>query len=73
VAWDDTRDGSSDVWYSLRRTEGWSDDEVWPGSSGEGSQTLPVLTFDQQVLHIAWLDRQADSSSIRYISAKVID
>jgi len=73
VAWDDTRDGSPDIWYSLRRTEGWSDDEVWAGSSGEGSQTLPVLTFDQQQLHIAWLDRQADSSSIRYISAKVID
>ena len=73
VAWDDTRDGSPDIWYSLRRNKSWTDDEVWPGSSGEGSQTLPVLVFDQQYIHIAWLDRQGQASAIRYIRAKAID
>lgn len=71
VAWDDTRDGTPDIWYSLKQKQGWSDDEVWPGGNGEGAQTTPVLLFDQNVLHIAWLERQGKASSIRYLRAQL--
>ncbi|MGD8925976.1 MAG: hypothetical protein PVG20_03955 [Thioalkalispiraceae bacterium] len=69
AAWDDSRDGSPDIWYSLYQANGWSDDEIWPAGSGEGSQTLPILVFDHNTLHLAWLQRRNSLSSIHYIRA----
>lgn len=71
VAWDDTRDGTPDIWYSLKQKQGWSDDEIWPGGSGAGAQTLPVLLFDQNSLHLVWLERQGQASSILYTRARL--
>lgn len=70
AAWDDTRDGNPDVWYSLRSNSAWGNDEVWPGSNGEGAQTDPVLLFEGRTLHAVWLDRTEQGSAIRYISAR---
>ena len=69
AAWDDTRDGSPDIWYSTRQGNGWSDDEIWPAGAGDGAQTVPVLLFEGKTLHAAWLDRIEQGSAIRYISA----
>lgn len=71
AAWDDTRDGTPDIWYSLRARSGWTEDEIWPGSAGEGAQTLPVVVMDRKELHAAWLVRQGTASAIEYIHAKL--
>lgn len=71
AAWDDTRDGTPDIWYSLRQSGKWSNDEVWPEGDGAGAQTLPVLVFEQQTLHLAWLHRQGTFSAIRYTHASM--
>lgn len=71
AAWDDTRDGTPDIWYSLRQGSKWNNDDVWPGSDGAGAQTLPVLYFEQKTLHLAWLNRQGNTTSIKYASASL--
>ncbi|MFO7603998.1 MAG: hypothetical protein R6X06_09305 [Gammaproteobacteria bacterium] len=70
AAWDDTRDGSPDIWYSRRVDARWSDDEIWPAGGGAGAQTLPVLLFAGKDLHAAWLHRDGEVSEIRYIQAR---
>jgi len=70
VAWDDPRDSTPDVWYSKRLSSGWSDDEVWQGGGGDGAQTVPVLLFDENTLHAAWLDKKDTGSAIRYTFTK---
>ena len=72
VAWDDDRDGTSDVWLSWRDGMGWSADLDVPGASGEGFQVEPAITLDQRGgLHLAWVEKAApDSPSrIRYLHA----
>ena len=66
AAWDDTRDGTPDIWFSVHEDHQWSDDETWPGSAGVGSQTLPALLFAENKLHVAWLVRHNNLSSILY-------
>lgn len=68
AAWDDTRDDTPDIWFSTRKNNQWSDDDVWPEGSGEGAQTQPVLLFDGETLHAAWLDRHNNKSTIRYLN-----
>ena len=67
AAWDDSRDGSPDIWFSTRTHSSWSEDDVWPSGSGNGAQTLPALLYEGETLHIAWLDRDKKSSAIRYL------
>ncbi len=70
VAWDDDRDGNSDIWLSYRTVDGWSDDVAVPGASGEGFQTHPSLAMDHSGgLHLMWLHRDAEggNTSIRYL------
>ncbi len=71
VAWDDTRDDSPDIWFSEREgPRAWSDDQNWPGGAGPGAQTAPVLLFDGETLHAAWVDRSDKGSAIRYVTAR---
>ncbi len=67
AAWDDTRDGTPDIWFSERRNNKWSDDDTWPQTSGPGAQTLPTIFFEGEDLHAAWLVREENISSIRYL------
>lgn len=73
-AWSDPRDGTLDIWYSTRNTEGWSDDELPPNTNETGEQTNPALAFDaDETLHIAFVDTQIVNgkkiSRIRYLTA----
>jgi hypothetical protein len=59
VAWDDYRQGSSDIWLSW-----YSDDVEWSGdvspspASGSGEQTNPsVFLDDPGNIHLAWIER----------------
>jgi hypothetical protein len=69
--WDDKRDDTADIWYSVYQKDRWSDDYTIPGGSGEGKQSNPSLAFDANgVLHIVWLDKRKDTMSLRYIRSK---
>ena len=71
VAWDDTRNDTPDVFYSLRAHDGWSDDYELPGASGPGRQTHPSIVFDQDgILHAVWLDNAAGQLKLLYIHSK---
>lgn len=59
VAWDDYRQGSSDIWLSW-----YNDDMEWSGdaspspASGSGEQTNPsVFLDDVGNIHLAWIER----------------
>ena len=71
VAWDDTREGNPDVWYSRRGPGGWSDDDSFPGSEGEARQTHPALAFDARGrLHVIWREQQGDRVRLRYTRSR---
>jgi len=75
AAWDDDRDGNSDIWLSYYTGEGWSDDIAVPGASGEGFQTHPSLAMDQAGgLHLIWLyrDEEGGATSIRYLYGALV-
>jgi hypothetical protein len=57
VAWDDDRDGSSDIQLSWKTAHGWSEDLAVPAASGAGQQTHPAIALDSRGdLHLLWLD-----------------
>jgi hypothetical protein len=57
VAWDDDRDGSSDIQLSWKTAHGWSEDLAVPAASGPGEQAHPALALDSRGnLHLLWLD-----------------
>ncbi len=57
VAWDDDRDGSSDIQLSWKTADGWSEDMAVPPASGAGQQAHPAIAFDSRGnLHLIWLD-----------------
>ena len=67
VAWDDNRNESPDVLYSLRRGGEWSDDFELPGADGPGQQSHPSITFDQQgQLHVVWQSTVNGVTEVRY-------
>ena len=69
--WDDTRDGSADLWYSVSSSSGWSDDYTFASGSGDGSQSNPSIQYDQDgILHIVWIDKNNKNTRIRYIQSK---
>ena len=72
IAWDDDRDGSSDIWLTWLTAAGFAENVAPPPASGPGSQTDPVLALDADGnLHLAWLQRGADGhSSVRYSLGK---
>lgn len=73
VAWDDDRDGTSDIWLShLLPTGGFSENVAPAPASGPKVQTDPVLTLTAAgELHLAWVERDGQGhSSIRYSLGK---
>ena len=73
VAWDDDRDGDSDIWLSYYQDGAWSDDIAVPEASGLGVQTHPSIAMDSKGgLHIAWIhrDQEGGTTSIRYIAGR---
>lgn len=70
VAWDDDRDGDSDIWLSYYTGDGWSDDIAVPGASGPGLQTHPSLAMDKSSgIHLVWVhrDKEGGLTGVRYI------
>lgn len=61
VAWDDDRDGTSDIWYSWKTNAGWSGDHTFAAASGNGQQTNPAITLDDHNnLHVLWIDQATE-------------
>lgn len=57
VAWDDDRDGSSDIQLSWKTADGWSEDLAVPPAAGPGQQVHPAIALDSRGnLHLIWLD-----------------
>ncbi len=66
AAWDDDREDSSDVWFSYRNEDGWSEDMAISPASGEKHQVGPAIVFDSnRNLHVIWLEQSADFSPTR--------
>ena len=73
VAWDDDRDGSSDIWLSWREASGWSENLAVPGAAGTGIQASPAMVMDEGGgLHMAWIEQQNANAPtrLRYIEAR---
>lgn len=69
VAWDDEREGNSDILLSWLENGEWSEDLPLPGASGAGHQTHPSLAMDVAGnLHAAWIERmeRGGPSRLRY-------
>ena len=68
VAWDDTRNETPDVFYSLRINGSWSEDFELPGAAGEGKQSHPSILFDQTgILHAIWLSNVNGQAKLLYL------
>lgn len=69
VAWDDEREGDSDLMLSWYQDGVWSDDWPIPVASGEGWQSSPTIAIDKRGnLHAAWIERDeiGGSSRLKY-------
>ncbi len=75
IAWDDERDGSSDIWLTRLTAGGYSDNFTFPETSGPARQSDPAIALDETGnLHLAWIERAADGASsgptrLRYMVA----
>lgn len=70
AVWDDARDGTADVWLSTWDGAAFGDDTAVPAAAGPGAQSDPVATLDAAgTLHLAWLERGADGTRLRYARA----
>jgi hypothetical protein len=60
VAWDDEREGNTDVMYSWQEGGEWGDDQPLTPAAGEGEQSHPAIAFDAKGnVHAAWVHRDA--------------
>ncbi len=68
IAWDDDRDGTSDIWMTRLTPDGFSENVAPAVAAGPGNQADPVIAMDEAGnLHLAWIDRNAEGiSRIRY-------
>ena len=58
MAWDDEREGNSDVMLSWSEDGEWSEDLELHDASGAGQQTHPSIAMDSKGnLHVAWIER----------------
>ena len=59
VAWDDFRNGDSDIWLSsYDEDDEWSQDYAPAVASGAGEQSHAAIVFDDRgYLHLLWLER----------------
>ena len=64
VAWDDFRQGDSDIWLSsYNEDDEWSHDFSPEVASGAGEQSHPAVVLDDRgSLHLLWIER-ADMDS----------
>ncbi len=70
AVWDDARDGTPDVWLANWDGAAFGDNVAVPAAAGPGEQSEPVATLDASgALHLAWLDRSADGTRVRYARA----
>ncbi len=66
VAWDDDRDGTSDIWLSWYEDGVWSDDAAVPGAADDRVQTHPSLVLDRNGdLHMVWVSRERSDGPTR--------
>ena len=66
VAWDDNRDDTSDIWFSWKTKEGWSDDYLIDPASGDGQQSGPSIVVDKfRNLHAIWIDQTSEFGPTR--------
>ncbi|MEW8505351.1 MAG: hypothetical protein AB2598_01495 [Candidatus Thiodiazotropha sp.] len=66
VAWDDEREGDTDIVLSWHEDGEWSEDWLLPVASGEGQQGSPSIVLDAQGdLHISWIEREQIGSATR--------
>jgi hypothetical protein len=66
VAWDDEREGNSDVMLSWSEDGEWSEDLELPNASGAGQQTHPSIVMDAEGnLHVAWIERAETNGPTR--------
>lgn len=74
IAWDDDRDGNSDIWLTWRTADGFAENISPPPAHGPARQTDPIIALsDAGDLHLVWLERGADDSSrIRYLFGKQV-
>ncbi len=73
VAWDDDRDGSSDIWLSWRTASSWSENLAVPGAAGTGIQASPAMVLGEDgSLHLAWIDQlnAGAPTRLRHIEAR---
>lgn len=73
IAWDDDRDGSSDIWLSWREASGWSENLAVPGAAGAGIDASPAMIMDEAGnLHLVWTEQpSADAPTrLRYIRGR---
>jgi len=67
IAWDDYRQGSSDIWASWYTDDmEWSEDVSPSPASGAGEQTNPSIFLDDLGnLHLAWVERARPGAPTR--------
>jgi hypothetical protein len=71
VAWDDDRDGTSDIWLTWPKGGGFAADTSPNPASGPPKQTDPVVWLDDAGnLHLAWIEQIAAGTRIRYSLGK---
>ncbi len=76
VAWDDEREGDTDIVLSWRVEGEWSDDWPVPVASGEGRQGSPSMVLDQRGnLHLTWVERQLSgaTTALKYAFGRRLD
>lgn len=76
VAWDDFRNGNSDIWLSHYNEDSeWNTDFSPPPASGSGEQTHASIALDNRgVLHLLWIERTESNAPSRlwYSSAQML-
>jgi hypothetical protein len=67
IAWDDYRQGSSDIWLSWYTDDmEWSEDVSPSPASGAGEQSNPSIFLDDRGnLHLAWVERDRPGAPTR--------
>ena len=70
VAWDDDRDGTSNIWLAWKTKGGWSANFAPPPASSNRQQTNPAISLDTQGnLHLIWLEQETENSPGRVMYA----
>jgi hypothetical protein len=73
AAFDDNREGNSDVWLAWLDGEKWSDNLAVPGASGSGEQSHASLVLDtENNLHLAFIERERPdgATAVKYVFGK---